>query len=90
MESKKNIFLIFQVGGTYTKPVILSPQVVIGALGKIQRVPRFDEQERVIAASVLSISWAADHRVVDGMTMARFSNLWKQYVEKPSYLILGL
>lgn len=30
------LLLMLQVGGTYTSPVILSPQVAIGALGKIQ------------------------------------------------------
>ncbi|XP_001606109.2 lipoamide acyltransferase component of branched-chain alpha-keto acid dehydrogenase complex, mitochondrial isoform X2 [Nasonia vitripennis] len=78
------------VGGTYTKPVILSPQVVIGALGKIQRLPRFDEQDNVVAVNILSVSWAADHRVVDGVTMAKFSQLWKHYVENPSHLLVGL
>lgn len=82
--------IVLQVGGTYTKPVILSPQIVIGALGKIQRLPRFDEQDNVIAASILSVSWAADHRVVDGVTMAKFSQLWKHYVENPSQLLVGL
>lgn len=77
------------VGGTYTKPVILPPQIVIGALGKMQRLPRFDDEDNVIAANVLSVSWAADHRVVDGVTMATYSNHWKHYVENPAYLLLG-
>ncbi|XP_014204216.1 lipoamide acyltransferase component of branched-chain alpha-keto acid dehydrogenase complex, mitochondrial [Copidosoma floridanum] len=78
------------VGGTYTKPVILSPQVVIGAVGKIQRLPKFDELGNIVARDILSISWAADHRVVDGVTMAKFSNLWKHYLENPYHLTLGL
>ncbi|XP_076243967.1 dihydrolipoamide branched chain transacylase E2 [Calliopsis andreniformis] len=77
------------VGGTYTKPVILPPQIVIGAFGKVQKVPRFDDKGNVIAASVISISWAADHRVVDGVTMAKYSNFWKHYVENPTYLLIG-
>lgn len=28
--------MIFQIGGTYAKPVILPPEVAIGAIGKIQ------------------------------------------------------
>ena len=64
--------------------------MVIGAIGKIQRLPRFDEEDNVIAANILTISWAADHRVVDGVTMAKFSNLWKYYVENPSHLIIGV
>ncbi|XP_026667783.1 lipoamide acyltransferase component of branched-chain alpha-keto acid dehydrogenase complex, mitochondrial isoform X2 [Ceratina calcarata] len=77
------------VGGTYTKPVILPPQIVIGAFGKTQKLPRFDEEGKVIAANIISISWAADHRVVDGVTMARYSNHWKFYVENPTYLLIG-
>ncbi|XP_014229681.1 lipoamide acyltransferase component of branched-chain alpha-keto acid dehydrogenase complex, mitochondrial [Trichogramma pretiosum] len=78
------------VGGTYTKPVIMSPQVAIGAVGKIQRLPRFDEDDNVVAANILTVSWAADHRVIDGVTMAKFSNLWKYYVENPSHLIVDV
>merc|ERR1711931_234521 len=37
------------IGGTYAKPVILPPQVAIGALGKIQRLPRFDNNGNVVA-----------------------------------------
>ncbi|KAK2580818.1 hypothetical protein KPH14_005901 [Odynerus spinipes] len=78
------------VGGTYTKPVILSPQVIIGAFGKVQKLPRFDEKDNVIAANIISVSWAADHRVVDGVTMAKYSNLWKYYIEHPVELMLGV
>ncbi|XP_076634791.1 dihydrolipoamide branched chain transacylase E2 isoform X2 [Colletes latitarsis] len=77
------------VGGTYMKPVILPPQIVIGAFGKVQKLPRFDKKENVIAANIISVSWAADHRVVDGVTMARYSNLWKYYVENPVFLLIG-
>lgn len=59
------------VGGTYTKPVILPPQIVIGAFGKIQKLPRFDDKQNIVATNIISISWAADHRVVDGVTMAK-------------------
>ncbi|XP_029168881.1 lipoamide acyltransferase component of branched-chain alpha-keto acid dehydrogenase complex, mitochondrial isoform X2 [Nylanderia fulva] len=77
------------VGGTYTKPVILPPQVIIGAFGRAQKVPRFNDAGNVIPAYVMSISWAADHRVLDGVTVARFSNLWKHYVENPMHLLIG-
>ncbi|XP_077292714.1 dihydrolipoamide branched chain transacylase E2 isoform X2 [Arctopsyche grandis] len=78
------------IGGTYTKPVILSPQVSIGALGKIQILPRFDKDGNVVKAHIVCVSWSADHRVVDGVTMAKFSNKWKFYIENPSHLMLEL
>lgn len=78
------------VGGTYTKPVIFPPQVAIGALGKIQVLPRFDSEGNVVKAHILTVSWSADHRVIDGVTMARFSNILKRYLENPYTLILDL
>lgn len=78
------------VGGTYAKPVILPPQVSIGALGKIQVLPRFDSEGNVVKAHILSVSWSADHRVIDGVTMARFSNQLKEYLEEPYKLLLDL
>ncbi|XP_072940839.1 lipoamide acyltransferase component of branched-chain alpha-keto acid dehydrogenase complex, mitochondrial [Epargyreus clarus] len=78
------------VGGTYTKPVILPPQVAIGALGKIQVLPRFDSEGNVIKAHILNVSWSADHRVVDGVTMAKFSNQLKEFLENPYKLLLDL
>jgi len=81
---------IGSIGGTYTKPVIFSSEVAIGALGKIQTVPRFDKHDNVVKRHVLNVSFSADHRVVDGATMARFSTLWKEVLENPALLILYL
>ncbi|XP_060815173.1 lipoamide acyltransferase component of branched-chain alpha-keto acid dehydrogenase complex, mitochondrial [Bombus pascuorum] len=77
------------VGGTYTKPVILPPQIVIGAFGRVQKLPRFDDKGNVEAANIIFINWAADHRIVDGVTMAKYSNLWKHYIENPLFLLIG-
>jgi len=74
---------IGSIGGTYMSPVITSPQVAIGALGKIQKLPKFDENSQVFAVHVMKVSWSGDHRVIDGATMSRFSNVWKQYLENP-------
>uniref|UniRef100_A0A182N114 Dihydrolipoamide acetyltransferase component of pyruvate dehydrogenase complex n=1 Tax=Anopheles dirus TaxID=7168 RepID=A0A182N114_9DIPT len=77
------------VGGTYTHPVVITPQVAIGGLGKTRVLPRFDGEGRVVPAHIMVVSWTADHRVIDGVTMASFSNLWKQYLENPNLLMLG-
>ena len=39
--------------------------------------------DALVPAHVLNVSWAADHRVVDGATLARFSGAWKGFVERP-------
>ncbi|CAD6194400.1 unnamed protein product [Caenorhabditis auriculariae] len=78
------------IGGTYASPVIFAPQVAIGAIGKIERLPRFDKHDNVFAAHLVKVSWCADHRVVDGATMARFSNRWKFYLEHPSAMLAQL
>ncbi|MEE6523169.1 hypothetical protein FKM82_021910, partial [Ascaphus truei] len=81
---------IGSIGGTYAKPVILPPEVAIGAIGKMQVLPRFDPDGQVVKAHILNISWSADHRIIDGATMSRFSNLWKSYLESPSSMLLDL
>ncbi|XP_053104851.1 lipoamide acyltransferase component of branched-chain alpha-keto acid dehydrogenase complex, mitochondrial isoform X2 [Hemicordylus capensis] len=81
---------IGRIGGTYAKPVILPPEVAIGALGKIQVLPRFDSNGEVFKAQIMNVSWSADHRIIDGATMARFSNLWKSYLENPASMLLDL
>ncbi|GMH51769.1 hypothetical protein TrST_g8704 [Triparma strigata] len=78
------------IGGTYMSPVISSPQVAIGALGKIQTLPRFDSDGNVKAAKIMEVSWAGDHRTVDGATMARFSNAWKEMLENPALLLANM
>ncbi|XP_034035181.1 lipoamide acyltransferase component of branched-chain alpha-keto acid dehydrogenase complex, mitochondrial [Thalassophryne amazonica] len=81
---------IGSIGGTYAKPVILPPEVAIGALGKVQVLPRFDAGGQVVQAHIMKVSWSADHRIIDGATMCRFSNLWKENLENPANMLLDL
>jgi 2-oxoisovalerate dehydrogenase E2 component (dihydrolipoyl transacylase) len=71
------------LGGTVATPVINAPESAIVALGKIQRLPRFDENDNVKAVNIMHVSWSGDHRIIDGATMVRFNNLWKSYLENP-------
>jgi len=74
-------------GGTYANPIIFPPQVAIGALGKIREVPRFDSSGNLVPVRIMHFSWAADHRVIDGATVARFSNRLKQFIEEPVLML---
>ncbi|KAI7816607.1 2-oxoacid dehydrogenases acyltransferase-domain-containing protein [Gamsiella multidivaricata] len=84
------------IGGTYLNPVVVTSEVAIAAVGKMQRLPRFKmveedgkKVERVVAQQIVNISWSADHRVIDGATVARFSEAWKTVVENP-FLLGGM
>jgi len=78
-----SIYNIGVLGGTVATPVINAPESAIVALGKIQRLPRFDENDAVKAVNIMHVSWSGDHRIIDGATMVRFNNLWKSYLENP-------
>ena len=75
------------IGGTVATPIINKPEVAIVALGKIQSLPRFDDQGNVVARKIMTISWSGDHRVIDGGTIARFNDCWKGYLEQPATML---
>ena len=78
------------LGGTYAAPIINAPEVAIAALGRTQHLPRFDAEGRVVRRAILPVSWAGDHRIIDGGTMARFCNRWKGLLESPDAMLLHL
>jgi len=78
------------LGGTYCRPILFVPEVCIGALGKFQALPRFDNDGKVVRREIMAVSWSADHRVIDGATMARFSNRWRNMLETPTSMLLHL
>ncbi len=78
------------LGGTVATPVINKPESAIVALGKMQKLPRFDANEQVKAVNIMMVSWSGDHRIIDGATMVRFNNLWKSYLESPVTMLADL
>jgi 2-oxoisovalerate dehydrogenase E2 component (dihydrolipoyl transacylase) len=78
------------IGGTVTTPIINKPEVAIVALGKLQKLPRFNEQGVVEARSIMQVSWSGDHRVIDGGSIARFCNFWKSLLEKPNNMLVHM
>ena len=81
---------IGNLGGTYTGPVINLPEVAIAGLGKARPSPRYDANGELVKQTIMQVSWSADHRVIDGATMARFSNAWIRYLEQPATMLLHL
>ncbi|MBW4933128.1 dihydrolipoyllysine-residue acetyltransferase [Marinobacter sp. F4206] len=78
------------LGGTYASPIINAPEVAIVALGRTQKLPRFDANGQVVERAILTVSWAGDHRIIDGGTIARFCNRWKGYLESPQSMLLHM
>lgn len=80
---------IGSIGGTYVAPVIMPPQVFIGAFGATR--PRLEKKSsEIVEKQILATSWSADHRIIDGATTARFVARWKALIENPSIMLLHL
>jgi 2-oxoisovalerate dehydrogenase E2 component (dihydrolipoyl transacylase) len=78
------------IGGTVATPIINKPESAIVALGKLQKLPRFNDKGEVEARSIMQVSWSGDHRIIDGGTIARFCNLWKSFLEEPSNMLVHM
>ncbi len=89
-EGTISISNIGALGGTYAAPIINAPELAIVAIGKTQWLPRFDAEDRVVKRAIMTVTWAGDHRVIDGGTIARFCNAWKGYLEAPETMLLHL
>lgn len=66
---------IGSIGGDAVNPVIVSPMVGILAIGRANDVPVFQTDEagleKVVKRQRVTFSWSADHRVLDGATVAK-------------------
>lgn len=78
------------IGGITATPVINKPEVAIVALGKTQKLPRFNDDGSVFAQHIMMVNWSGDHRVIDGATMVKFNNLWMDYLANPENMLINL
>lgn len=85
---------IGSIGGTYLSPVVVEREVAILGIGRMRTVPAFStvpgEEDKVVKKQVCNFSWCADHRVVDGATMARAAGVVRAIVEEPDVMIMHL
>ncbi|GAA95809.1 uncharacterized protein L969DRAFT_95310 [Mixia osmundae IAM 14324] len=81
-------------------------QLAIGGLGRARILPRYVDADQTTAKQaaltstlapvlpvprmVMSASFTADHRVVEGVELARFVDRWKFLVEHPECMLLEL
>jgi 2-oxoisovalerate dehydrogenase E2 component (dihydrolipoyl transacylase) len=81
---------IGNIGGTVVAPVIVEGQVAILGVGKSRTIPIYGKNDSIEKAEVANFSWSADHRIVDGATMARMGSMVKQFIEEPGKFLVQM
>lgn len=81
---------IGNIGGTYVSPVIVEKEVAILGIGRMRTVPAFGPDEKLVKKQICNFSWSADHRVIDGATMARAAEVVRKIVQEPDIMIMHL
>ncbi|KAJ3525057.1 hypothetical protein NM208_g6858 [Fusarium decemcellulare] len=84
---------IGSIGGQVVAPIIMPPMVMTIAVGQSQHVPVFREEggtEKVAKREQVILSWSADHRVLDGATIARCAGEMAFWLENINMLSLTL
>ncbi|KAJ4314316.1 hypothetical protein N0V84_008960 [Fusarium piperis] len=81
---------IGNIGGTYVSPVIVEREVAILGIGRMRTVPAFDDEDQLVKKQITNFSWSADHRVIDGATMARAAEVVRQIVQEPDMMVMHL
>ena len=93
-ENDKGTVCISNIGtitGNYASPLLMPHQSCIVAIGSVEVAPVWQEfTKSFIPKNMLYVSFAADHRVLDGGTLARFSLTWKKLLENPEQMLMEM
>jgi pyruvate dehydrogenase E2 component (dihydrolipoamide acetyltransferase) len=77
------------IGGSYSTPIINTPEVAILLVGRSRNVPVVLEDNEIAPRLMMPLSLSYDHRLVDGAAAARFLNDVIRYLQDPSRLLLA-
>lgn len=78
------------IGGTYSTPIVNTPETSILLVGRSRKLPVVIENDEIAVRLMMPLSLSYDHRLVDGGAAARFLNEVISYLEAPSRLLLAL
>jgi pyruvate dehydrogenase E2 component (dihydrolipoamide acetyltransferase) len=78
------------IGGTYSTPIINTPETAILLVGRSRKLPVVTENDQIAVRLMMPLSLSYDHRLIDGGAAARFLNEVIGYLEAPSRLLLAL
>ncbi|MEQ8433906.1 MAG: dihydrolipoamide acetyltransferase family protein [Oceanicaulis sp.] len=76
------------IGGIVTTPVINHPETAIIGVNKLQTLPRYDTEGRVVPRKIMNLSSSFDHRIVDGYEAAKLIQEMKALLENPATLFM--
>jgi 2-oxoisovalerate dehydrogenase E2 component (dihydrolipoyl transacylase) len=91
-----SISSVGNIGGTGFVPTILRPQVAIMAIGKATKTAKYVEDAsladgyKFVPADMINISISADHRILDGATVARYAARMKELIENPNLMLISM
>ncbi|MGY3723827.1 pyruvate dehydrogenase E2 component (dihydrolipoamide acetyltransferase) [Granulicatella balaenopterae] len=74
-------------GGVWSTPIINQPEVAILGVGRIEEMFVPDEDRNPVLKPILKLSFAFDHRAVDGVTAQKAINTIKEYLNNPDLLL---
>jgi pyruvate dehydrogenase E2 component (dihydrolipoamide acetyltransferase) len=77
------------IGGTYSTPIINSPEVAVLLVGRSRKLPVVTEEDKIEIRLMMPLSISYDHRLVDGAAAARFLNEVINYLKVPGRLLLA-
>ncbi|MGX7349462.1 dihydrolipoamide acetyltransferase family protein [Dolosicoccus paucivorans] len=73
--------------GVWSTPVINLPEIAILNVGRIDKQFMPDENDQPVLKHVMKLSFAFDHRAIDGVLAQQALNLIKKYLENPDLLL---
>ncbi|MCH2181310.1 MAG: 2-oxo acid dehydrogenase subunit E2 [Mariniblastus sp.] len=77
------------IGGTYSTPIVNTPETAILLIGRSRQMPVVVGDE-IRSRLMMPLSLSYDHRLIDGGAAARFLNEVIGYLETPGRLLLAL
>ena len=76
------------IGGTYSTPIINTPETAILLIGRSRQLPVV-VGDAIVPRLMMPLSISYDHRLIDGGAAARFLNDVIGFLEAPSRLLLA-
>lgn len=76
------------LNGVWSTPIINQPEVAILGVARIEDEVIPDENKQPIVAPMLKVSFAFDHRIIDGLTAQKALTDLKKYIADPELLFV--